>query len=699
MPGRCGPARSRAIANGTPAIDADTVSVIEPLEPPFNVVTIGQGGPSTAFQVADADGVFGCWAPPTHVQRRRTGTRRRERIRGSYTVERGLRYGLAEECGISVARFSAPWFRRQQNSRRLSPALEPTLDCPRRPERVAGRRRGIPSTWRGGGPRPEAILLTVLADSAPDQPRHRDRGIYVETLVRGSIDELWSKTQEPDLHERWDLRFTSIEFLAGESTEAVRRFRYATRIGFGMNVAGRGETSTETSGSSGERTSALRFWSQDPKSLIEEGSGYWRYIPTSDGIRFLTWYSYRARFGVMGRALDGAVFRPLLGWATAWSFDRLPALDREGDRSRPLDAASVSHAIARVTLAFVLVYHGLIPKILCRDSLEDRLVEAAGIAREAAPSRHGRWGRRNRVRYRPSSLLARPHRSRARIVFMFVSVVAVAVTAPDQLTRAFSPVTLNAACAALAASPPLRTGPAFRLALSARPPGNDRALHLSTCARIGLRQTPPRDPETIRVQQRGWTCVDRHRSDGRDLARRVLHASVPVPRDRGAASCFPSAAARSHSRSRTTPTSTRSAGRPSPGSAHFETRRPRRFDAYMIYSEQRAVASSTTSARTSTSRWIWNSRWTNKAGCASVRASSASTRVRSAFKFPMCFSGIAEVREWYDDAAGMFRIEVNVHNRTWGPLFGYRGSFAVEWRTIGATVPPDRLPVRTERRE
>ena len=33
---------------------------------------------------------------------------------------------------------------------------------------------------------------------------------------------------------------------------------------------------------------------------------------------------------------------------------------------------------------------------------------------------------------------------------------------------------------------------------------------------------------------------------------------------------------------------------------------------------------------------------------------------------------------------GEFRIEVRVVNRFWGPLFGYRGTFTVEWRPVKA---------------
>jgi hypothetical protein len=58
------------------------------------------------------------------------------------------------------------------------------------------------------------------------------------------------------------------------------------------------------------------------------------------------------------------------------------------------------------------------------------------------------------------------------------------------------------------------------------------------------------------------------------------------------------------------------------------------------------------------------------------------------FRFPVLFSGIADVCEWYDDSCDKFKISVNVTNRTWGPLFGYNGSFDVEWKSL----PPDQIP-------
>jgi hypothetical protein len=66
----------------------------------------------------------------------------------------------------------------------------------------------------------------------------------------------------------------------------------------------------------------------------------------------------------------------------------------------------------------------------------------------------------------------------------------------------------------------------------------------------------------------------------------------------------------------------------------------------------------------------------------------------------MLFSGIAEVREWFDDETNRFRIDVAVKNRVWGPLFGYSGWFETIWHECSAAdVPADVRPVREEPRE
>jgi Domain of unknown function (DUF4166) len=68
-----------------------------------------------------------------------------------------------------------------------------------------------------------------------------------------------------------------------------------------------------------------------------------------------------------------------------------------------------------------------------------------------------------------------------------------------------------------------------------------------------------------------------------------------------------------------------------------------------------------------------------------------------AFRFPMLFSGRAELHERFDEAAGVYRISMEVRNRVFGFLFGYEGEFTCEFPA--ATDAPDRLkPVRHEAR-
>ena len=67
------------------------------------------------------------------------------------------------------------------------------------------------------------------------------------------------------------------------------------------------------------------------------------------------------------------------------------------------------------------------------------------------------------------------------------------------------------------------------------------------------------------------------------------------------------------------------------------------------------------------------------------------------FSFPMLFSGVAALRESFDDEAEVFRVHLEVSNRTFGFLFGYEGAFTCEF--VPATDAPAGLkPVRHERR-
>ena len=154
--------------------------------------------------------------------------------------------------------------------------------------------------------------------------------VYVAVEIEAPLEAVWDRTQQPDPHARWDLRFSRIEYLPRSNEDEPQRFLYATRIGFGLKIRGEGAFVGTKQATDGSRTTALRFWCDDRRSLVRSGCGYWRYIPNERGVTFLTRFDYDTRFGFAGALLDRVVFRPLVGWATAWSFDRLRLwLERE----------------------------------------------------------------------------------------------------------------------------------------------------------------------------------------------------------------------------------------------------------------------------------------------------------------------------------------------------------------------------------
>jgi hypothetical protein len=174
------------------------------------------------------------------------------------------------------------------------------------------------------------------------------------------MDQLWEATQDPAQHRRWDLRFTHIDYL-DPGAGGAQRFRYGVRV-LGVMLSGTGVCAGERRGPDGGRASALRFASPHPLSLLAEGSGYWRYVPTPQGIRFLTGYDYRPRWGWFGRLADRLAFRPLMGWATAWSFDRLRLWLERGispERLLRRAVAGVALRAAAVIAAAALAPYGV----------------------------------------------------------------------------------------------------------------------------------------------------------------------------------------------------------------------------------------------------------------------------------------------------------------------------------------------------
>jgi len=129
----------------------------------------------------------------------------------------------------------------------------------------------------------------------------------------------------------------------------------------------------------------------------------------------------------------------------------------------------------------------------------------------------------------------------------------------------------------------------------------------------------------------------------------------------------------------------------------FQTKRPRRFDAYMIYSEQRGRIVDYLGTHQHLAVDI-DFTVSPNGGVALRSDAQRFYEGPVGFSFPMLFSGVANVCEWYDESARCFRIEVDVQNRTWGPLFGYKGHFQVAWQSV-ESVPQKYLPLRTEHRE
>jgi len=145
------------------------------------------------------------------------------------------------------------------------------------------------------------------------------RAVYVETTIHAPVERVWELTQDPALHARWDLRFSRIEPLPDALASGGYRFRYERRLPF-HTIVGTGTSLGERETGDGSRTSALRFTTADRLSPLGEGRGYWRYTPVEDGTRFVTGYDYEPGWGA---ALDRLVLRRVVGWMTAWSFDRL----------------------------------------------------------------------------------------------------------------------------------------------------------------------------------------------------------------------------------------------------------------------------------------------------------------------------------------------------------------------------------------
>ncbi|MDP9794317.1 hypothetical protein J2S43_002829 [Catenuloplanes nepalensis] len=123
--------------------------------------------------------------------------------------------------------------------------------------------------------------------------------------------------------------------------------------------------------------------------------------------------------------------------------------------------------------------------------------------------------------------------------------------------------------------------------------------------------------------------------------------------------------------------------------------RRRRFDATMVFSEKRQVLVDYLGTHQHIAVDLHLT--VDESGGLHVR--SGLQRFRGGVRCPRLISGEARLHEWYDEDAGRFRIEVNVENRRFGPIFGYSGSFTTRYVDDDAPVPAAVRPLRENPRE
>ncbi len=102
--------------------------------------------------------------------------------------------------------------------------------------------------------------------------------------------------------------------------------------------------------------------------------------------------------------------------------------------------------LARLTVAAIFIYHGLVPKLLMRDATELQLLDAHSLP-------HGSLALAGAGELLLGLLIALLHRQRWPLYVaqaaLLVLLVDVAIFAPALLTQAFNPLTLNLAALVL----------------------------------------------------------------------------------------------------------------------------------------------------------------------------------------------------------------------------------------------------------
>jgi hypothetical protein len=153
-----------------------------------------------------------------------------------------------------------------------------------------------------------------------------------------------------------------------------------------------------------------------------------------------------------GAVFDRFVFRPMIGWATAWSFDRLRLWVEEHVHPRIAVRQTLIHVAARMALAIVFAYQGVVPKLLARHVDELAMMAAAGAPVRMTAAAVAALGLAELglaavllVRW------SRPWPVWLSLIAMPIATIGVAISSPAFFEAAFNPFSLNVSVAAIAA--------------------------------------------------------------------------------------------------------------------------------------------------------------------------------------------------------------------------------------------------------
>jgi len=147
----------------------------------------------------------------------------------------------------------------------------------------------------------------------------RARKIVVEAIIPAPVEVVWERSQVPEQHTAWDIRFNHIGYIDKTDDRGYHLMDYRTNVALGITINGHGRYLANSEHSH----SSFEFDSDDWKSIIRNGRGIWLYRRCSEGTLFKTVYDYDVRHGWIGRMLDAAIFRSLLQLATEWGFETL----------------------------------------------------------------------------------------------------------------------------------------------------------------------------------------------------------------------------------------------------------------------------------------------------------------------------------------------------------------------------------------